>query len=385
MKRQTLWTYDFTVITIGSFVSLVGSILSSFAVSLLILDHTGSTFLYMAYNVAYALPMMICPVLVGPYLDRASRKKVIYGLDFLSSGIYLVLFLLLREGWFSYPVLLMANILTGAINSIYSVAYDSFYPNLIAEGNFRKAYSIASLLEDVAFMVYPLGAVLYQSLGGAAALFAINAVSFFLAACFEATVHHQETHMADAPRETAQTAAGQFRRELREGIDYVKGEKGLLMVALYMMVSSMAGGAEQLQLPYFLNHAERFAAWPVAAATLYAILSNFLLAGIILFLPVPLMAVSFFANGMMGVTSYTIRTAATQTYVPDGKRARYNSVIQMLSALGSVVGVLLAGVLGEVLPERGIIAGANVLMLAAVYLFIWRGREHVKKVYNRNV
>ena len=139
MKRQTLWTYDFTVITIGSFVSLVGSILSSFAVSLLILDHTGSTFLYMAYNVAYPLPMMICPVLVGPYLDRASRKKVIYCLDFLSSGIYLALFLLLREGWFSYPALLALNILTGAISSIYSVAYDSFYPNLIAEGTFGKA------------------------------------------------------------------------------------------------------------------------------------------------------------------------------------------------------------------------------------------------------
>ena len=34
MKRQPLWTYDFTVITIGSFVSLVGGVLSSFAVSL---------------------------------------------------------------------------------------------------------------------------------------------------------------------------------------------------------------------------------------------------------------------------------------------------------------------------------------------------------------
>lgn len=419
MEKQTLWTYDFTVITIGSFVSLVGSILSSFAVSLLVLDVTESTFLYMLYNVAYPLPMMLCPVLVGPYLDRVSRRKVIYFLDFLSSGIYVALFLLLREGWFSYPVLLAVNVLTGAISSVYGVAYDSFYPNLIAEGNFGKAYSISSLLEDVAYMAYPLAAILYQGLGGAAPLFAMNAVSFFLAACFEVTIHHRETHMEGVAHETAQSAAAQFRQELREGMEYIQGEKGLLMIALYMMVVNMTGGAEQLQLPYFLNHADRFSAWPVAAATLYAILSNFivvgrllggavqyrvriqkerkydvgltvyvgtnLLAGIVLFLPVPLMAVSFFLSGMLGVTSYTIRTAATQSYVPDGKRARYNGALQMLSALGGVVGGLLTGALAEVLPERGIIAGANALALAAVYLFIWRGREHVKKIYNRDV
>lgn len=89
MKRQTLWTYDFTVITIGSFVSLVGNALSNFALSLLVLDYTGSTFLYMLFQVSFQLPIMICPVLAGPWLDRVSRKKVIYALDFLSAGIYL--------------------------------------------------------------------------------------------------------------------------------------------------------------------------------------------------------------------------------------------------------------------------------------------------------
>ena len=91
MKRQTLWTYDFTVITIGSLISLVGNSMSNFALSLVVLDYTGSTFLYIFYNVAYQLPMMLCPVLAGPYLDRMSRKKVIYTLDFLSAGTVEVL------------------------------------------------------------------------------------------------------------------------------------------------------------------------------------------------------------------------------------------------------------------------------------------------------
>ena len=419
MKRQTLWTYDFTVITIGSFISLVGNALSNFALSLLVLDYTGSTFLYMLFQVSFQVPIMICPVLAGPYLDRVSRKKVIYTLDFLSAGIYFALFLLMRGGWFSYPALLAASFVTGAIDGIYIVAFDSFYPNLITEGNFQKGYSVYGMLVDLSGLASPVAAVLYYQLGGAAVLFALNAVSFFIAACFEVTVRFQETHMDSAPRKTAGSAFGQFCEELREGVDYIRGEKGLLLIALYFMASNLAGGAEQLQLPYFLNHAARFAAWPVAAAALYSILCNFttvgrllggavqyrlhiprerkfsaaffvyvainVLSGTLLFLPVPLMAVWFFLDGALSVISYTIRSAAMQSYIPDSKRARFNGIFQMITFLGSVAGSLVIGGLAEVLPERLLVTVTNALVLAAVYLFIWRGREHVKKVYNREV
>lgn len=419
MKRQTLWTYDFTVITIGSFISLVGNALSNFALSLLVLDYTGSTFLYMLFQVSFQLPIMICPVLAGPYLDRVSRKKVIYTLDFLSAVIYFLLFLLLQGGWFSYPALLAVSFVTGAIDGVYVVAFDSFYPNLVTEGNFQKAYSVYGMLVDLSGFASPVAAVIYYQMGGAASLFAINAVSFLIAACFEVTVRCREAHIAEASQETAESAFGQFRRELREGLDYILGEKGLLLIALYFMVSNLAAGAEQLQLPYFLNHAGKFAAWPVAAATLYSILCNFttvgrllggavqyklhipkekkfsvaflvyvainVLSGTLLFLPVPLMAVWFFLAGALGVTSYTIRSAATQSYVPDNKRARFNGMFQMICFVGSVVGSLVIGALAEVLPERLIATVANALVLLAAYLFMYRGREHVKNIYNREV
>ena len=419
MKRQTLWTYDFTVITIGSFVSLVGNVLSNFALSLVVLDYTGSTFLYMLFQVSFQLPIMVCPVLAGPYLDRVSRKKVICALDFLSAGIFFLLFLLLRGGWFSYPALLAVSFLTGAIDGVYVVAYDSFYPNLINEGNFQKAYSISGMLVDLADLASPLAAVIYYGTGGAAALFAFNAVSFLAAACFEITVRCREPHLEQVPLQPAQSGFMQFRQDLREGMDYIREERGLLLIALYFMVLNFSGSAEQLRLPFFLNHADRFAAWPVTAAALFAVLSNFtvagrflgglvqyklriprerrflvaffvyvttsLLSGTLLFLPVPLMAVWFFLEGVLGVTSYTIRSVATQSYVPDNRRARFNGIFQMITFIGSVVGSLVIGVLGELLPERGIIAAASLLLLGAACLFIWRGREHVEKIYNRDV
>ena len=417
---QGLWTWDFTIITVGSIISLIGGVLSSFAMSMMVLDYTGSVFLYALFNASYQIPMLACPILAGPYLDRMSRKQVIYRLDFLSAGMFAALALLLRTGWFSFPALLCFNLIRGGVDSVYLVAYDSLYPNLVEEGNLSRAYSISGMLQSIMLMAYPLGAMAYDVLGGVEPLFLINAVCFFAAACFERCVRHVETHMDAAPPADGVGALKRFGRDLREGVDYIAGEKGLLAVTLYFMCSNFAGvGSDQMFLPFFRNHGALFAAWPVAAVTLGAIVSTCseagrvvgglihyrfrlpaakrfavamavysllpLLYGVLLFLPVPAMAAVFFLYGALGVTSYNIRIAATQSYLPDGKRARFNGAYQMLTSLGSLGGTLSAGALAEHLPERGVILLFNAAGLAAAWLFIFRRRREVAVLYNREV
>ncbi len=417
---RSLWTYDFTVITLGSVVSMVGSTLSGFALSVMVLDYTGSTFLYALFNVCYQLPMLVAPLLAGPYLDRMSRKKVIYRLDFFSSVIYLILFLILRSGWFFYPLMLGFCLLIGTINGVYVVAYDSFYPNLITEGNYSKAYSISSMLWPIAAMTQPIAALVYDQLGTVEPLIAFDALSFFVAACFERTIRYQETHMGQAAPDKKLGVLGQFSQDFREGMSYIISEKGLLVITLYFMVSNFSGmGCGTLQMPFFQNNAALFAAWPVAALTLYTIVSNcsvvgrfigglvhykvrfptqkkFAIAitvylvvsaldGVMLYLPIPLMALAFFTYGLLGVTSYNIRIAATQSYIPDTKRARFNGTFQMLCSLGSIGGSLVGGALGSVLPERHVALLLSAVGVSAVYLLMFRGRRHVAAIYNRDL
>ena len=335
---QGLWTWDFTIITAGSVISLIGGVLSSFAMSMMVLDYTGSVFLYALYNASYQIPMLVCPILAGPYLDRMSRKKVIYRLDFLSAVLFAGLFLLLKSGWFSFPVLLCFSLIRGSIDSVYMVAYDSLYPNLVEGNNLSKAYSISGMLQSIMMVAYPLGALAYDLLGGVEPLFAVNAVCFFAAACFERCIRHVETHMDNAPPADGAGAIKRFRQDLRDGVSYIAGEKGLLAITLYFMFSNFAGaGAGGLYLPFFRSHAAQFAMWPVAAVTLYTIVSTFSEAGrvsgglihykiklptgqkfaiamtiyvlinliecTLLFLPIPVMALVFFVDGMLGVTS----------------------------------------------------------------------------------
>ena len=160
-----LWTRDFTIITLGSVVSMLGNAMSGFALSLLVLDYTESSLLYAIYIATFTAPQIIAPIFSGAILDRFSRKRTIYTLDFISAGIYAMAAFILSRGWFSFPVLAVWCFIIGTINSIYMVAYESFYPMLITEGNYSKAYSIASVLETLSAVMIPISTYVYNKVG----------------------------------------------------------------------------------------------------------------------------------------------------------------------------------------------------------------------------
>lgn len=408
-KAPPLWTRSFTTLILGSAVTMLGHALSGFAVSLLVLDYTGSVFLYSLYLAAYFLPMVVMPLLAGPLMDNFSRVKMIYGLDFIAAFFYLGAWFLLRQGMFSYWPFLAAVVVLGCIDGIYLVAYDSLFPNLIAQGNFGRGYAISSMLYPLASMMTPVAAWIYGR-WGVAPLFLCNFFFFFAAAAFETRIEAPETYIQHS---AGQRGKGFFLRELRSGFAYLRAEPGLMIITVYFFFTSFAGsGCSTLWLPYFKSVAALGAttyafvqAFSVAgrfagglfqyrvrippkrkfaiALTVYA--SICLFDGSLLYLPLWLMIVSSTCSGLLGVTSYNIRLSTTQAYVPDELRGRFNGVFQMVTQGGTILGQLLAGALGEKLPLRPLtLAFITVNVLAVLFIMV-PGRESVKAIYNREV
>ena len=411
-----LWTKNFTIITLGSVISMLGNTVSGFAISYLVLDVTGSTLLYAIFMVVYSLPHIIAPLVAGPYMDRFSRKKTIYILDFLSAVIYTFLFFFISNDLFSFPILLLLTLIIGTIDGVYIVAYDSLYPNLVSPGNFTKAYSISSMIYPLASFMVPVAAIVYNKMG-AAPLFLFNAASFFIAACFETRIDCKETHICNETKSTF--GIKQFSSDFKEGIKYISSEKGLLIITSYFCITMFdSNGSQTLLMPFFRNHAELFSQINIDVITLFTIITGIgvfgrLIGGIIhyyfkypinkkfiialcvyttitiletvhLYFPVWLMATSFFIVGIMGVTSFNIRISATQAYIPDQKRGRFNGAFQMLCTLGSIVGQLSAGFLAVgIKDERLIIIGFMAVNIIAIITVMYKGRSHVKKIYNR--
>ena len=413
MKKENtnpLWTRDFTIITLGSVVSMVGNSLSGFAMSLMVLDYTSSSLFYAIYIMVFTLPQLIVPVFSGAILDRFSRKKTIYTLDYISSILYLTVGLLLFNGWFNYPLFALFVFILGSIQSIYQVAYQSFYPMLISEGNFSKAYSVASMLESVTVFIVPVSTLVYNVFGIGPLMLA-NALCFFIAATVETRIKTEEKYVTDQKATEEKNKIHQMLSDTKKGFEYLWQEKGLFFIALYFLFSSISGGASNvIYLPYMkanFAHGEYYyllfggfmmlgrvitSSWhyrnklPVNKKFLitfivYTTLS--LINGALLYLPLALMFILGFIQGCMGVTSYTIRISATQSYVPDEKKGRFNGAFNMLSVLGCLIGEGIAGVLSELMDMRLVVVLVEVVVFASAVLIMGGGRKSVAPIYNR--
>ena len=409
--KNKLWTRDFTILTLGTVVSMLGNAVAGFAIGLLVLDKTDSVMLYALFMICYSLPRIVLPMVAGPYLDRFSRKRVLYSLDFLSSALYAVFFVLLLKGYFNYTAYLLISMLMGAIDSVYSVAYDSFYPTLITEGNYTRAYSVSSLIYPLsnAIMV-PIAGICYKTIG-LAPLFLFNAATFLVAAIAETQIKAIETHIDNA---IEKFNGSRFVQDLKDGFAYLKRERGLNAVTWFFFVMMFASSiCMTLALPYFksltgvdgvmqytfvmgastvgrligggVHYFFKYPAQKKYNIALFVYIVISFIDGAYLFFPFWAMLLFMLFEGMLGVTSYNIRISSTQNYLPDEMRGRFNGLFQMLTILGTISGQLIAGAIGDLFDIRWVVVASMTITVLAVFVIIVPNGEHVKKIYNVNV
>jgi len=404
-----LWTRDFSILTIGSIVAIFGNALAGFTINLMVLERSNSVFLFVLYMVIFNIPRILIPMIAGPLLDTFSRRKTIYILDFFTSAIYFALFFILSGGFFNYIFLLVMSFVLGSIDSVSVIAYESLYPVLVAEGNYRRAYSVSSMIMPLSRIVLPFAAFLYERVGVSQILI-YSAAAFFIAACFETQIRADETHLR---KDTDKKYSfSEFKASFKEGFEYIKGEKGLLVITSYFFISMFAMSSHSLFLPFF-KESPHLTVVMYTFVTIGGVVGRFIGGALqykfdlpsnkkftiaiivyisfctmemgILFTPIYAMIAINFVIGLLTVTSYNIRISSTQSYVPDAKRARYNGTFHMILNTGAIFGQLLAGALAEVIPIRVVVVMFNGICLIAVFAVMWRGRKHVIPIYNRSV
>ncbi len=412
MRKQPangLWTRDFIIIQAGSVVSMLGNAMAGFAISLFVLDYTETPLYYALYIFLYTLPQIAAPVIAGPLMDKFSRRRTIYLLDFLASAIYLTMGLLIHMNAFNFAVLSLMTLVTGSIHSVYMVAFSSFYPLLITPGNYSKAYSVSSTLETLSYVMIPVATFLYKSMGIFPLLIA-NSICFFIAALFETRISDVEAVQPDTGARYSMKA---YLEDAKEGVRYLWSEKGLMLIAVYFMFSSLAGGASSvITLPWFresfadgeyiymsvwafmvigrvmgglINYRMKLPEGKKFVFALMVYLSLSFIEGSYLYLPVSVMRLCCFLVGILSATSYNIRISATQAYVPHEKKGRFNGAFLMLTTVGSLSGELLAGITMTVLPVRLTLTVFMAVNFLAAIFIVGGGGRHIRPIYNREV
>lgn len=259
---------DFNLMVLGQIISILGSALLRFALSLYVLDLTGRADLFATLYAISSIPLLLAP-LGGAIADRFNRRNLMVIFDFSSSAVVLCFFLLLSAGYQSIILVGVIMVLLSVIAAMYAPTVTASIPLLVEEHKLEGANGIVQAVQSLSGVAAPiLGGVLYRVIG-VQSLVILSCIAFFLSAVMELFIkipfvkREQEGHIVPA-----------IAKDMKDGFSYVVKKpfimKAMLLATLINLVLSpllIVGAPIILRVIAHINKDMLFCLLPVTAAS----------------------------------------------------------------------------------------------------------------------
>ena len=228
----------------GETISLVGTRVSMIALPWFVLTTTGSPGRTGLVALAETLPMVLLKVLGGPVIDRIGPRRVAITCDVASVLAVGAVPALHEAGALPFGVLLALVAVAGALRGPGDAAKHALVPIMARDADvpMERATGLISTVERTSSMLGAAGAGLLVSLVGPANALVVDALSFGVCAA----VVWWATVGLGGPAvdpEDAAAAGTPYRRQLRQGWDFLRGDRILLGIAVMVALTNLLDAA----------------------------------------------------------------------------------------------------------------------------------------------
>jgi MFS family permease len=266
---------DFAKYWFGQTLSNLGSAFTMFALPLLVYKLTGSALDRGLAFVAYDLPYVLFGLIIGAWVDRVNRKRLMILTDLARAIVLIILPVLalthLLALWHIYLAAFALSTLSYAFNTAEFAAVPSLVTTdelVSANGRIQASYAAAGvagpLLAGLLILILPLPTMLL-----------VDAASFGLSMLMLALIRVSFNQADDE-------APVSLRRSIVEGLRYVVGHPVLRNICIMMALINFLATTSNAQLVLFAKthyHAsDAQVAWLFAAGGVGAVIFS-LLAG----------------------------------------------------------------------------------------------------------
>ena len=206
---------DFRLMVIGQIISILGSALLRFALSLYVLDITGRADIYAALYAFSNIPLLISPV-GGAVADRFNRRNLMVLFDFTSGIIISLYYLSLCLGGTSIFLTGAVLILLSVISSMYGPTVTASIPLLVKEEHLEGANGLVNGVQALSNVAAPLIGGMFYGIFGVKALVCVSGTAFICSAVLELFIH-----IPFRKREFTMPVIPTMAADLKEGFSYV--------------------------------------------------------------------------------------------------------------------------------------------------------------------
>ncbi len=249
--REPFFTRDFTLLILGQLTSLFGNAILRLALSLYVLETTGSAAVFAGLLSAAILPSILLAPLGGVLADRGDRRKIMVALDGLT-GLSVLLAAIFFTSGRALGIIGSLMIFLAALGAFETPTVQACIPSLVSEKNLTKGNAMVNQTAFLANLAAPaLGGVLYSALGLIPVLWA-SVLCFFITALFECFIRLPR-HVR--PPKEGDGVLSVIRQDFGESLRYIfVQEPGISRLLLLATLSGFfVIGVMVVGLPYLVR------------------------------------------------------------------------------------------------------------------------------------
>lgn len=242
----------FLLILAGQLFAYLGSYLARFALSIWVLQRTGSMSAFSLVLLAYHLPPALIAPLAGALADRWDRRPAMLTGLAGSCVCSVILALLALQGVLAPWSALLLITLASCFAAFHVLAFESMIVVLVPPETLNRANGLVQFGHGLAQLTAPVSAGFMLPVLGLEVIYAIHAITSLLAMAMLLVVHVPRSRPEAAHGDTARS----LLRDASMGWRHVRAHRGLVALLLLSGFTQLGSGmVEVLFTPLVLSFA----------------------------------------------------------------------------------------------------------------------------------
>lgn len=243
--NKTLFSRSFTLMLLGQIVSLLGNAMVRFALSLYVLDLTGSAAVFGGALAMSMIPTILLSPLGGVLADRVPRQRIMYVLDFITAVAVWNFGVFGQNGSPLPPTLLLLAL--SAIQACYQPSVLSSLPLLVPQKELTRANALVTQVAALSSLLGPvLGGALYGFWG-------MGPICLVSAGCFLASAVMECFLRIPFVPASGQGGPGAALADLRQAGRFLSCSGLLPLLGVIAGMNLFLSSLYMVGLPYFVK------------------------------------------------------------------------------------------------------------------------------------
>ncbi len=224
----------FVIVWIGQLISLLGTNMSAFALTIWAYELTGSATALALVGFFFVTPMLVISPLAGAIVDRSNRKLMMMISDLASGLATIAILILYTSGRLEIWHLYISGAIQGVFQAFQWPAYSAAITTMLPKEQYGRANGLLSLAESGSNIFSPLLAGALMGLIGLGGILSLDIFSFIFAIGALLVVRIPQPRITEEGRK----GQGSLLKESAYGFRYILERPSLLGLQIVFLLGN---------------------------------------------------------------------------------------------------------------------------------------------------